>query len=341
MSAVDPTRFVLIGASHPRNVGATARAIRVMGFTDLVLVAPRDGDVCRHPEAIAMASGATDVLDGARVVARLRDALEGITFACATAMTPRDFGPPTHAPRPLCERLARGPHRVAFVFGSERFGMGNEDVYECHACLSIPTAGGYGSLNLAQAVQLVAYEWRQALGGFDVVARTPDARLADAASVRALVAHWDTVLRQVGFLDPRAPRRLIARLVQLAHRAQLTVQELQILRGIARAVGQSAAADRDEAPGNQGTLDRCAGERRAGADRAATQGPGGDADAGGRCASSADVDAADARRAGAAIAGEAGAGQAGASKADDGRSGSDQGDAGEAVGAQARRVSGP
>ena len=99
-STPDSTRFVLIATSHAGNVGAAARAIKVMGFTDLVLVAPRHGaDVLASAEADAMASGATDVLRGARVVATLDEALAGTTYACATAMTPRDFGPPTYAPR--------------------------------------------------------------------------------------------------------------------------------------------------------------------------------------------------------------------------------------------------
>src|ERR1019366_512245 len=151
----DPTRFILVGTSHAGNVGATARAMKVMGFAELVLVAPRWADVQRREEAIAMASGAG-------VVATLGEALDGITYACATAMTPRDFGPPTFAPRDLLAELAAGTHRVAFVFGSERFGLSNEDLYTCHASVSIPTDPRYGSLNLSQAVQLIAYDWRQA-----------------------------------------------------------------------------------------------------------------------------------------------------------------------------------
>ena len=162
----DPARFVLVGTSHAGNVGAAARAMKVMGFADLVLVAPRHADVLERDEAAALASGATDVLASARVVATLAEALDGITYACATAMTPRDFGPPNHPPRQLFATLAPRRHRVAFVFGSERYGLGNEEVYGCHACLTIPTDPAYGSLNLAQAVQIVAYEWRQALGSF-------------------------------------------------------------------------------------------------------------------------------------------------------------------------------
>src|SRR3954470_1232706 len=190
---MDSTRFILLNTSHPGNVGATARAMKVMGFVDLVLVAPRYDDVLTHADTIAMASGATDVLERARIVPTLDEALEGITYLCATAMTPRDFGPATHAPRELFETLARTPHTVGFLFGSERFGMSNEDVYRCHACLSIPTHPEYGSLNLAQAVQLIAYDWREAQGGFEVAPRTPDVEPADAAAVQGALAHWKAV----------------------------------------------------------------------------------------------------------------------------------------------------
>ena len=235
----DSTRFILIGTSHPGNVGAAARAIKVMGFGDLVLVAPRFADVLRQPEALAMASGATDVLEAARIVPTLADALAGTTFACATAMTPRDFGPPTRAPRELFGELAAGAQRVAFVFGSERFGMSNDDVYRCHACLSIPTLPEYGSLNLAQAVQLLAYDWRQALGGFPLQSRTADVRLADAAAVQGVLDHWQRMLIDIAFLDPAVPRKLMPRLQQLLNRAQLTTEEVHILRGIARAVDKA------------------------------------------------------------------------------------------------------
>jgi tRNA/rRNA methyltransferase len=236
MPATDATRFVLVGVSHPGNVGAAARAMKVMGFTDLVLVAPRWADVLQRPEALAMASGATDVLAGARVEATLAEALDGVTYACATAMTPRDFGPPTHAPRELFATLAGSAHRVAFVFGSERHGLGNEEVYQCHACVSIPTDPAYGSLNLAQALQLIAYEWRQALGGFTVRPRTIDPALADAAAVQGLLAHWEQMLVEIGFLDPASPKKLLPRLNQLFNRARITPEEVHILRGIARAV---------------------------------------------------------------------------------------------------------
>ncbi len=240
-TSTSTSRFVLIETSHAGNVGAAARALKVMGFDDLVLVAPRWPNVTLKAEAIALASGALDVLEGTRVVATLTEALDGVTHVAATAMTPRDFGPPTRSPRVHFESIARhdpGPPDIAFVFGSERFGLSNEDVYRCHVCLSIPTAPGYGSLNLAQAVQLIAYEWRQALGGFEVASRSVQNTLADARAVAGLLEHWQQVLTEIGYLDPAAPKKLMPRLNQLLNRARLTQEEVHILRGIARSAGR-------------------------------------------------------------------------------------------------------
>ncbi|MEY5100001.1 MAG: hypothetical protein RJA36_2720 [Pseudomonadota bacterium] len=251
------TRFVLIETSHAGNVGSAARALKVMGFDDLVLVRPRWPDVLRREETIALSSGATDVLDRARVVETLDEALDGMSHLCATAMTPRDFGPPTAAPREHLAALAQqaaaaadatdgaagaGPCGVAFLFGSERFGMKNEDVYRCHVALSIPTAPDFGSLNLAAAVQLIAYEWRSALGGFALApSGVPPARVADARALAGMLEHWERALVEIGFLDPAAPKKLMPRLNQLFNRAQPSEEEIHILRGVARAMLQTAA----------------------------------------------------------------------------------------------------
>ncbi|HSV52534.1 MAG TPA: RNA methyltransferase [Burkholderiaceae bacterium] len=243
------TRFILINTSHAGNVGAAARAMKVMGFDDLVLVAPRWDNVLRRQETIQRASGALDVLDKARIVATLDEALDGITHLCATAMTPRDFGPPTAAPRDHFEMVlkrerdehgARGAEGVAFLFGSERFGMANEDVYRCHVALSIPTNPSFGSLNLGSAIQVIAYEWRLALGGFAVQPATEPPVLADARQIDGMLAHWEQALVDIGFLDPAAPKKLMPRLNQLFNRAQLTQEEIHILRGVAKAMGQAA-----------------------------------------------------------------------------------------------------
>lgn len=236
------TRFILLETSQRGNVGAAARAMKVMGFHDLVLVRPRFADVLTHEETLAFASGAADVLANATVVDRLEDALTGVDCLLGTAMTPRDFGPPCHAPREHLPQLAQ--RSVALLFGSERFGMANEDVYRCHVALSIPTNPQFGSLNLGAAIQVIAYEWRQALGGFGVEQATPERLLADAGQVAGMLAHWEQALTAIGFLDPAAPKKLMPRLNQLFNRAQLGAEEIHILRGVAKAMLQTADRSR-------------------------------------------------------------------------------------------------
>jgi tRNA/rRNA methyltransferase len=261
------TRFILIQTSHAGNVGAAARAMKTMGFDDLVLVAPRWPNVLRREETIQRASGALDVLENARIVATLDEALDGMSHLCATAMTPRDFGPPAAAPRAHFETLLKRERvthdaqaraaevasnaepaateaGVAFLFGSERFGMANEDVYRCHVALSIPTNPGFGSLNLGAAIQVIAYEWRQALGGFAVQDATSIRVQADAAQVAGMLAHWEQALTGIGFLDPAAPKKLMPRLNQLFNGGQLSPEEIHILRGVAKAMIETAQAKR-------------------------------------------------------------------------------------------------
>lgn len=234
------TRFVLIQPSHAGNVGAAARALKVMGFDDLVLVKPRWDDVLARDETIERASGAVDVLQKARAVETLEEALDGITHACATVMTARDFGPPTLAPREHLARIAPQGQGVAFLFGSERYGMRNEDVYRCHAALRIPVNPEYGSLNLAAAIQVIAYEWRMALGGFEAAPAPAAEARADAQAVAGMLQHWEQSLADIGFLDPAAPKKLIPRLNRLFNRAQPTPEEIHILRGVAKAMSEAA-----------------------------------------------------------------------------------------------------
>ncbi|TAG25275.1 MAG: RNA methyltransferase [Burkholderiales bacterium] len=252
-------RFILIEPSHNGNVGAAARAMKTMGFDELFLVSPRDPKVLNRDETVQRASGATDVLAKTQIVVTLDDALHGVNHLCATAMTARDFGPATYAPRVYFDLLLKSellPHvlraeiddlasksglKIAFLFGTERFGMKNEDVYRCHAALSIPTNPKYGSLNLASAVQLIAYDWRNALGGYEV-ASVQGSNLADAAAVLGALAHWEKALVHLQFLDPDAPKKLMPRLNDLLNRAQLREEEIHILRGIAKAVLEATPA---------------------------------------------------------------------------------------------------
>jgi tRNA/rRNA methyltransferase len=255
------TRFILINTSHAGNVGAAARALKTMGFDDMVLVAPRWANVLRREESIQRASGANDVLDKCRIVETLDEALDGMTHLCATAMTARDFGPPTRAPREHLEAFAArnvAANRtddsagetidsidtgIAFLFGSERYGMKNEDVYRCHVALQIPTNPKFGSLNLASAIQLIAYEWQliqaKTWPEYPVTdAANPHVeskKMADAKQIAGLLKHWEEMMLEIGYLDPNLPMKLMPRMQQIFNRAQLRDEEINILRGIARA----------------------------------------------------------------------------------------------------------
>lgn len=233
-------RFVLVAPSHPGNIGAAARAVKAMGFARLVVVNPRVADFRRDPEAVALSVGAVDVLQSAADHAALVPALAGVT--CAFAMTgyTREFGPPLLDLRTACvgagARLGAEAGEVAFVFGTERSGLTNDEVECCHASCAIPADPLHGSLNLAQAVQVTAYEMRVAL-----CARPPADRFASepAASVDALeglYAHLGEALVALGYLDPGVPRKLLSRLRRLLARAQPTASEVDILRGVCAAI---------------------------------------------------------------------------------------------------------
>lgn len=171
------TRFILIQTSHNGNVGAAARAMKTMGFEELVLVEPKDPKVLRRDKTKHGASGALDILESAKVVNSLHEALEGgfDQYVCATGMAhSMQFERPQQqyrAPRQYFEKVVKEveqPLRIAFLFGNERYGMRPEDIDVCQVVLGIPTNPQFGSLNLASAVQLIAYDWREAIGGYSM-----------------------------------------------------------------------------------------------------------------------------------------------------------------------------
>ena len=242
-TAADRGRFVLVAPSHPGNIGAAARAIRTMGFRRLAVVAPREPAYREHDEALAFATHGADVLRGAGTHASLAEALEGVRLSFAMTGYAREFGPPLADLRSAAARmrahLAGAPGDVAFVFGAERSGLGNDDVERCSACCAIAADPAAASLNLAQAVQVVAYECRLALAGDAIDARlTPfaDAPPASHERTEAMLAHLEQALVALGYLDPAQPKRLMSRLRRLLARAQPSDAEVDILRGIAAAI---------------------------------------------------------------------------------------------------------
>lgn len=242
-------RFVLVAPSHPGNIGAAARAIRTMGFARLAVVAPREAGFREHPEAVAFATHALDVLRSARDHPTLAEALAGVRLAYAMTGYAREFGPPLldlrSAAGAVRAHLAQQPGDVAFVFGGERNGLANDELERCSACCAIAADAQAASLNLAQAVQIAAYECRLALaGGAIAPALQPFARQPPAPleRVEGLYAHLEQALVALGYLDPGQPKRLMSRLRRLIGRAQPSDAEVDILRGIAAAIIERKAA---------------------------------------------------------------------------------------------------
>jgi RNA methyltransferase, TrmH family, group 1 len=221
-------RVVLVGAQHPGNIGAAARAMKTMGLRELVLVAPRRFP---DPQAAAMASGAEDLLERARVCATLDEALAGCTHVAATTARQRYLSLPLFTPREWVARHASGAvgGHIALMFGRERVGLTNEEVDRCQELISIPADPEYSSLNLSQAVQVLAYEIRASQpAGLVVEAHEP----VDAAEMERFYQHLEQTLVDLRFLNPDNPRLLMRRLRRLFARAAPDANEMNILRGM-------------------------------------------------------------------------------------------------------------
>lgn len=236
------TRIVLVGTSHPGNVGSAARAMKTMGLSDLVLVAPsRPLD----ESAEARASGAADVLAGARQFPDLASAVADCSLVIGATARHRKLGAEPLAPREAATRIATRPagEGAAVVFGRERTGLTNEELELCQAELHIPANPEYSSLNLAMAVQIAAYELRLA-AGTEAPRKAMEHPLATTADLERLYEHLEQVLLEIGFLDPEHPRQLMRRLRRLFGRSGLDRNELNILRGILSAVEGKGSAPR-------------------------------------------------------------------------------------------------
>jgi tRNA (cytidine32/uridine32-2'-O)-methyltransferase len=228
-------RIVLVNTSHPGNIGGTARAMKNMGCADLWLVAP-----ARFPdkEADWRAAGATDVLESATVVDSLAEAIADCQLVIGTSARGRRIPWPVLDPRRCAERAQLALDRdekVAIVFGREDRGLTNEELQACNLHLHVPTHEDYTSLNLAMAVQIVVYEMRMLeVGGELPVEECADwdAPFSTAENMERYYEHLQQTLVEIGFLDPAAPRQLMARLRRLYGRVRLDEMELNILRGI-------------------------------------------------------------------------------------------------------------
>lgn len=237
MTAADPAarlRFVLVRTSHPGNIGSAARAIRTMGFERLELVLP-----ARFPDAQAdaMAAGADDVLGAAGVREGLTEALAGCSLVLGLSARRRGVNLPEISPREAARQALAGAAagaQVALVFGNERTGLENDELARCHAMVRIPSVDDFSSLNLAQAVQVMAYELRVASldeAPVDAVSARAEPA-ADAAQMERFYAHLAQTLEDIEFHKGRKPTTIMLRLRKLFQRARPDERELRVLHGI-------------------------------------------------------------------------------------------------------------
>ncbi len=230
----DNIRIVLVGITHPGNIGGVARAMKNMCLSDLVLVAPE----AEFPsgQARARASGATDILENTRVVDTLDDAIADCQLVAGASARLRAIPWPVQEARESARNLYQqsGQGKVALVFGREHSGLTNEELERCHHLLHIPANPEYSSLNIAAAVQVMTYELhmahREAQGSSIKVEN--DYPRATSEELEGLYTHFEQALEAIGFFNPENPRQLMRRLRRLFNRAQLDKMELNILRGI-------------------------------------------------------------------------------------------------------------
>jgi tRNA/rRNA methyltransferase/tRNA (cytidine32/uridine32-2'-O)-methyltransferase len=247
-------RTVLIGTSHPGNIGGVARAMHNMGLADLALVAPRGETITQ--DSISRASGADHLLHSARHSQTLDEAVADCTFVVGASARSRTLSWPMLSPRELARRLPEECRhdnaRVALVFGREDSGLTNDELHRCHAHVHIPTNADFSSLNLAAAVQVVAYECRvawleqqttpaDAAGASD---KNEEVNLASHADLERYFTHLEHTLTAIEFHDPDKPRQLMARLRRLYLRAHPEQLELNILRGILTATDKATQPPR-------------------------------------------------------------------------------------------------
>lgn len=239
-------RIVLINTTHPGNIGATARAMKVMGLRQLHLVTPK---TFPSADATAMASGADDLLQDAVIHDSLESALEGCSLVLGTSARLRSLPMPQMDVRKAAES-ALGEHEsqdIAILFGRERYGLTNEEIQCCHQLVHIDTNPDYGSLNLAQAVQVIAYELRMSvIGEVGVTIPPADWVPVDAGQMERFYTHLEETLLDIRFLNPDQPKRLMMRLRRLFSRARPDQNEINILRGILAASQKSAGKHEDQ-----------------------------------------------------------------------------------------------
>jgi TrmH family RNA methyltransferase len=222
-----PVRIILVRPSHPGNIGSVARAMKTMGLTELYLVSP---EKFPSDEAVALATHAQDILTQAKVVNNITAALENITYVYATSANSRDVELNCFNPKEVAVDIKfkiKNNHKTAILFGPENHGLNNQDLLLANSLIQIPTQENYHSLNLASAVQIVAYELQMAF---------QETQLATVPELEGFYAQLEKLCESTSFLDPKRPGQLMERFRRLYNRAELDHVELNILRGFLKAV---------------------------------------------------------------------------------------------------------
>jgi tRNA (cytidine32/uridine32-2'-O)-methyltransferase len=235
---LDRTRIVLVNTSHPGNIGSAARAMKTMGLKELYLVDPYSFP---HEKAIEMAVSADDILEKAIVVKTLEEAIADCTLVIGTSARSRTIPWPMVSPREMAAKIkVEAPNsKTAIIFGREHSGLTNEELQLCHAHVQIPADPDYSSLNLAAAVQVIAYELRIAHLEGGINQEEWDFRLATSHEMDLYFEHLEKVSIELDFLKPSAPRKLMTRLRRLYLRARPDVMEMNILRGMLTAIQET------------------------------------------------------------------------------------------------------
>ena len=234
-------RWVLIETSHPGNVGSAARALKTMGFKDLRLISPKITGIAQATEAIALASGAADILEASQESASLESVVQDCALVLGLTSRDREFGPPAlnwQDARHLIQAAIEGKQRVALLFGPERTGLDNHHLSLCTHRVWLDANPLYPSLNLAQALMVCAFTLRESLSEDSdsppLASNLESVDFADPAAVAAMLEHWRQGLEAIGYLDPANPKKLMPRLQALFARARLQKEEVDLLRGIAK-----------------------------------------------------------------------------------------------------------
>ena len=234
-------KVILVEPSHPGNIGAVARAMKTMSLSELILVQPK---AFPHPDAIARASRANDILDAARVCDSLQEAVTDCHWVVGVTARTRKISAETYCPSRMMEKIASDYSnlQVAWVFGREQHGLTNEEIDLCQNICTIPANSEYSSLNLAAAVQIICYEWmcrrEHAIYPKSEGGARSGSTMAPANELEGLYEHIWSTLRTTGFLDEDNPKPLMRKIRRIFDRVQLTRDEINILRGILKSINK-------------------------------------------------------------------------------------------------------